>query len=70
MGPVYFMPNQCIRQTSWSTPKKTSPIIGMIDHQNDVQEGIYKYYKLLTKKEISFATIAFVPNYKMVTYSS
>jgi hypothetical protein len=42
----------------------------MIDHQNDVQEGIYKYYKLLTKKEISFATIAFVPNYKMVTYSS
>lgn len=63
MGPLYFMPDQCIRQTSWWHPKKTSPIIAVIDNQNDVQDGVYKYYKTLTKKLIKIATIALVPNY-------
>ena len=52
MGPVYFMPNQCIRQTSWTIPKKTSPIIAMIEHGNDVEKDVQKYYKALTKKMI------------------
>ena len=32
MGPLYFFPNQCIRETSWSPPHKTSPLIVMIDN--------------------------------------
>jgi len=36
MGPLYWAPNQCIRQTSWHHPKKTSPIIGVVDRQNDL----------------------------------
>ena len=52
MGPLFFFPNQCLRQTSWSHPHKTSPLIVMIDHQNEVQEGIYKYFKTLTKNII------------------
>ena len=63
MGPLYWMPDQCIRQTSWTTPKRTSPIIAMIDHGGDVQEGIYKYYRELTKKMYKIGTPAFVPNY-------
>ena len=42
----------------------------MIDQQNDIQDGIYKYYKSLTKEMIKKATLAFVPNYKMETYDS
>ena len=70
MGPLYFFPNQCIRQTSWTHPHKTSPLIVMIDHQNDVQEGVYKYFKTLTKNILKIVTIAFAPNYKLETYSS
>lgn len=42
----------------------------MIDRGNSVQEGIYKYYKTLTKEMIKKATLAFVPNYQMTTYDS
>ena len=40
----------------------------MIDHQNEVQEGIYKYYKVLTKKILSITSLVFAPKYEMVTY--
>ena len=42
----------------------------MIDRSNAVQEGVYKYYKELTKWMLKKASIAFVPNYQMVTYAS
>lgn len=42
----------------------------MIDNNNSVQEGVYKYYKTLTKEMLKIASIAFVPNYQMATYSS
>lgn len=40
----------------------------MIDHQNEVQEGIYKYYKVLTKKILNITSLVFAPKYEMVTY--
>ncbi len=35
-----------------------------------MQEDIYKYYQVLTKQIISYATIAIVPNWKMHTYKT
>ena len=35
-----------------------------------MQEGIYKYYKVLTKKILSITSLVFAPKYEMVTYQS
>jgi len=51
MGPLYFAPNQCLRETGFTPIKKASPIIAVIDSgENDIQEGVAQYYKMLTKK--------------------
>ena len=63
MGPLYWMPDQCIKYTSWTTPKKTSPLIVVIDNDNELQDDIIKYYTELTKTERHYATAAFIPNY-------
>lgn len=49
MGPVYWAPNQCLRETSFVSPKKASPIIAIVDSgdygvSNELQEGIMQYY--------------------------
>lgn len=70
MGPLYFFPNQCIRQTSWSHPHKTSPVIAVVDRDNVVTTGMYSYWKALTRKIIAEATIALAPNYQLQYFSS
>jgi len=70
MGPLYWAPNQCIRQTSWTHPKKTSPVIAVIDNGNDIQESILEYYKVLTKNQIKIVTPALAPNYQFQYYTS
>ena len=63
MGPLYFMPNQCILYTSWQIPKTTSPYIGIIDNGNDVQDMIIDYWLKLSSFMNKQASV-FVPNYK------
>ena len=36
MGPLYFSPDQCMKRTSFMVPKRASPIIAMINHNNTV----------------------------------
>ena len=43
-GPEYFFPPQCVRQTSWAIPKRGSPIIAIIDDEDNpsvYSEDIY-----------------------------
>ena len=42
----------------------------MIDNSNDVQDGIYKYYKTLTQNIIRIVSVALAPLYKLEVMSS
>lgn len=75
MGPVYWAPNQCLRETSFVSPKKASPIIAIVDSgtygvSNELQEGIMQYYTMLVKKQKKIVSLALVPNYKIMTFAS
>ena len=70
MGPMFFEPTQCIRQTSWTQPKKTSPIIAYIEHGNAIEQAIVQYYTKFLKELRRKATPVFIPNYKLTPYAN
>ena len=51
-GAQYFFPPQCVRQTSWAIPKRGSPIIAIIDDEdnpNIYSQNIHDYFLALKK---------------------
>ena len=70
MGPLYFAPNQCLSQTSFTHPKKTSPIIAYIDNGNDLTSDVEQYWKALTTLIKHKVSILLAPNFKTKKFNS
>ena len=69
-GPLYFAPNQCLRQTSFTHPKKTSPIIAYIDNDNELTDDVEQYWKELTTLIKQKAGLLIAPNFKTKKFKS
>ena len=65
-GPEYFFPPQCVRQTSWAVPKRGSPIIAIVDDEdnpNVYSQDIYNYFHALKSMQRNTAAWLIVPSY-------
>ena len=71
MGPLYFAPDQCLRQTSFTHPNKASPIIAMVkNNSTKLGDDVLQYWSELTKIIKHKVSIALAPNFKTKVFNS
>jgi hypothetical protein len=74
-GTQYFMPFQCIKQTSVTIPRRTSPgiaIIGETKDTADITEKLVNYFKALFQLQIEdvAALRLLLPKYKKMSFAT
>ena len=69
-GPLFFAPDQCRKDCSFMIPRRSSPIIAIIDHDNEVQEGVQDYYKAIFRWQLPYVIPLLLPHYKFEIYKS
>ena len=72
-GPQFFFPPQCVRQTSWTIPKRGSPIVAIIDNSTDpnpISADVNDYFNALKKVQRHTAAWLIVPSYYTMWFNS
>ena len=65
LGPMFYAPSHCVKQTDYGHPKKMSPLIGIIGEETDMTDSIIEYYKAITGlQHDNPLTLAATPTYK------
>ena len=72
-GPEYFFPPQCVRQTSWTIPKRGSPIVAVVANATNpdpISKNIEEYFVALKKMQRNTAAWLVVPAYRTQYFAS